>query len=120
SWVSWNSLFRPGWPRTQKSACLCLPSAGIKGMHHHRPASPWLTTSISILLGPLIIILLLLTFEHCILNRLGLPSHRITFSKLSYSPWQLFIAMKKHIMSAYSYVLRCFGLNGKECAFEGR
>jgi hypothetical protein len=20
---------RPGWPRTQKSACLCLPSAGI-------------------------------------------------------------------------------------------
>jgi hypothetical protein len=26
---------RPGWPRTQKSACLCLPSAGIKGMRHH-------------------------------------------------------------------------------------
>jgi hypothetical protein len=32
---SWNSLCRPGWPRTQKSACLCLPSAGIKGMCHH-------------------------------------------------------------------------------------
>jgi hypothetical protein len=29
---------RPGWPRTQKPACLCFPSAGIKGMCHHRPA----------------------------------------------------------------------------------
>jgi hypothetical protein len=26
-WLSWNSPCRPGWPRTQKSACLCLPSA---------------------------------------------------------------------------------------------
>jgi hypothetical protein len=26
---------RPGWPRTQKSSCLCLPSSGIKGVHHH-------------------------------------------------------------------------------------
>ena len=34
-WLSWNSLCRPGWPRTQKSACLCLPSAGIKGVRHH-------------------------------------------------------------------------------------
>jgi hypothetical protein len=34
-WLSWNSLWRPGWPRTQKFACLCLPSAGIKGVHHH-------------------------------------------------------------------------------------
>jgi hypothetical protein len=34
-WLSWNSLCRPGWPRTQKSACLCLPSVGIKGMCHH-------------------------------------------------------------------------------------
>jgi hypothetical protein len=33
---------RPGWPRTQKSTCLCLPSAGIKGMHHHCPAS-WMS-----------------------------------------------------------------------------
>jgi hypothetical protein len=33
-----NSLGRPGWPRTQKSACLCLPSAGIKGVCHHHPA----------------------------------------------------------------------------------
>jgi hypothetical protein len=30
-----DSLCRPGWPRTQKSACLCLPSAGIKGVRHH-------------------------------------------------------------------------------------
>jgi hypothetical protein len=41
-WLSWNSLCRPGWPRTQKSACLCLPSAGIKGVHHHRPAAPYI------------------------------------------------------------------------------
>jgi hypothetical protein len=34
-WLSWNSLCRPGWPPTQKSACLCLRSAGIKGVHHH-------------------------------------------------------------------------------------
>jgi hypothetical protein len=34
-WLSWNSLCRPGWPQTQKSACLCLPSTGIKGMCHH-------------------------------------------------------------------------------------
>jgi hypothetical protein len=31
SWLSWNSLCRPGWPRTQKSACVCLPSTGITG-----------------------------------------------------------------------------------------
>jgi hypothetical protein len=34
-WLSWNSLCRPGWPRTQKSACLCLPNAGIKSVRHH-------------------------------------------------------------------------------------
>jgi hypothetical protein len=28
-------ICRPGWPRTQKSTCLCLPSAGIKGVRHH-------------------------------------------------------------------------------------
>ncbi|GAB1296551.1 Rhomboid-related protein 3 [Apodemus speciosus] len=28
---SWNSLCRPGWPRTRRSICLCLLSAGIKG-----------------------------------------------------------------------------------------
>jgi hypothetical protein len=30
-----SSLCRPGWPRTQRSTCLCLPNAGIKGMRHH-------------------------------------------------------------------------------------
>jgi hypothetical protein len=30
-----DSLCRPGWPRTQKSTCLCLPSAGTKGVRHH-------------------------------------------------------------------------------------
>jgi hypothetical protein len=34
-WLSWNSFCRPGWPRTQKSTCLCLLSAGIKGVSHH-------------------------------------------------------------------------------------
>ena len=32
------TLYRPGWPRTQKSTCLCLPSAEIKGVRHHHPA----------------------------------------------------------------------------------
>jgi hypothetical protein len=38
-----NSLCRPGWPRTQKFTCLCLPSAGIKPPHPtptHNPNSP--------------------------------------------------------------------------------
>ena len=30
-----NSLCHPGWPPTQRSACFCLSSAGIKGMCHH-------------------------------------------------------------------------------------
>jgi hypothetical protein len=29
------SLCSPGCPQTQKSTCLCLPSGGIKGVHHH-------------------------------------------------------------------------------------
>jgi hypothetical protein len=33
------SLCRPGWPRTQKFACFCLLSAGIKGVCHYA----WLT-----------------------------------------------------------------------------
>ena len=32
------SLCSPGCPGTQKSACLCLPSAVIKGVCHHCPA----------------------------------------------------------------------------------
>jgi hypothetical protein len=34
-WLSWISLCRPGWPQTHKPTCLCLPSAGIKGVCHH-------------------------------------------------------------------------------------
>ncbi|GAB1293896.1 Zinc finger protein 558 [Apodemus speciosus] len=34
-WLTWNSFCKSDWPRTQKSACLCLPSAGIKGVRHH-------------------------------------------------------------------------------------
>ena len=34
-WLFWNLLCRPGGPWTQRSACLCFPSAGIKGMCHH-------------------------------------------------------------------------------------
>jgi hypothetical protein len=37
-WLSWNSLCRPGWPPTQKSASLYLPNVGIKGVRHHCPA----------------------------------------------------------------------------------
>jgi len=29
------AVLGPGWLQTQKWACLCLPSAGIKGLHHH-------------------------------------------------------------------------------------
>lgn len=32
-WLSWNPLSRPGWPQ-KKSTCLCLHSAGIKGVCH--------------------------------------------------------------------------------------
>ena len=35
SWLSWTAFCRPGWPRTKKSACLCLPSYGIKCVRHH-------------------------------------------------------------------------------------
>jgi hypothetical protein len=42
AWLSWNSFCRSGWPQTQKSACLCLPSAGIKGVRHHCPAFSYL------------------------------------------------------------------------------
>ena len=31
-WLFCNSLCRPGWPGTQRSACHCLPRAGIKAM----------------------------------------------------------------------------------------
>ena len=34
-----HSICRQGWPWTQKYACLCLPSAVIKGMCHDCPAT---------------------------------------------------------------------------------
>ena len=34
-WAAWNLLCRRGWPGTQRSACLCLLSAGIKAVRHH-------------------------------------------------------------------------------------
>ena len=33
------SLYSPGWPGTQRSTCLCLPSAWIKGVRHHHLAN---------------------------------------------------------------------------------
>lgn len=30
----WISVYSPGWPWTQRSACLCLPSAGTEGVCH--------------------------------------------------------------------------------------
>jgi hypothetical protein len=32
-WLSWNLLYEPGWPGTQRFTCLCLSSAGIKGVY---------------------------------------------------------------------------------------
>lgn len=34
TWLSWNSVCR-----IQRSACLCLQSAGIKSVHHYLPAT---------------------------------------------------------------------------------
>jgi hypothetical protein len=47
-WLSWNSLCKPGWPQTQKSTCLCLPSAGIKGVRHHCSAQNILSNTFPI------------------------------------------------------------------------
>ena len=51
-WLFWNSLCIPCWPRTQKSACLCLPSAGIKGMHIARLYFYYLPNMSSFLILP--------------------------------------------------------------------
>jgi hypothetical protein len=34
-WLALNALCRPGWTGTQRGACLCLLSAGIKRVYHH-------------------------------------------------------------------------------------
>lgn len=53
-------------------------------------ASPWLTTLISTLLGPLIILLLFLTFGPCILNRL------MTFVRDKISAVQLMVLQQRY------------------------
>lgn len=39
-WLAWDSLCRPGWPWTQKSAYLCPLSAGIESVYHHTKPGP--------------------------------------------------------------------------------
>lgn len=34
-WLTHNSLCRLGWSWTQRLACLCYSSTGVKGIHHH-------------------------------------------------------------------------------------
>ena len=36
--VAMDLLCTSRWTQTQRSACFFFPSAGIKGVHHHRPA----------------------------------------------------------------------------------
>ena len=43
-WLSWNSLCRPGWCRTQKSACLCLPPSA--GINKRAPPTPGFKTNL--------------------------------------------------------------------------
>ena len=40
AWLFWNSLYRPGWPQTQRFTCLCLclPSAGSEVECHRSMA----------------------------------------------------------------------------------
>lgn len=36
AWLAWDtSCVKLDWPGIQTSICLCLPSAGIEGVHHH-------------------------------------------------------------------------------------
>ena len=34
-WLSRNVLWRPGWPWILRSACVCVPRAGMEGVGHH-------------------------------------------------------------------------------------
>lgn len=52
--------------------------------------SPWLTTLISTLVGPLIVLLLKLTFGPCILNKL------VTFVKQSINTVQLLVLRQQY------------------------
>jgi hypothetical protein len=51
SWLSWNSLCKPGWPQTRRSAWLCLLSAGIKGVLHQ---CLFVCLSVCLILGSLL------------------------------------------------------------------
>ena len=53
-------------------------------------SSPWLTTLISTLLGPLVVLLLLLTFGPCILNKL------ISFIKERIGALQLMVLCQEY------------------------
>ena len=52
--------------------------------------SPWLTTLISTLLGPLLVLLLMLTFGPCIINRL------VAFVKKRINTVQLFVLRQQY------------------------
>ena len=52
--------------------------------------SPWLTTLISTLLGPLLVLLLMLTFGPCIINRL------VAFVKKHINRVQLFLLRQQY------------------------
>ena len=52
--------------------------------------SPWLTTLISTLLGPLLVLLLMLTFGPCIINRL------VAFVKECINTVQLFVLRQQY------------------------
>ena len=52
--------------------------------------SPWLTTLISTLLGPLLILLLMLTFGPCIINRL------VAFVRKHINTVQLFVLRQQY------------------------
>ena len=81
--------------------------------------SSWLTTLISTMVGPLIIILLLLTFGLCILNR---------FVAFTQDHFQQVQVLTMTVINRYeqmnwvhihmSFMIFC--LNGKECAIEGQ
>ena len=55
--------------------------------------SPWLTTLISTLLGPLLVLLLMLTFSPCIINRL------VAFVKKRINTVQLFVLRQYQTVS---------------------
>jgi hypothetical protein len=107
-------LCRPGWPQTQKSACLCLPSAGIKGVHHHRPA----TKQVKSLLLHLCFCLPIAvpgwpTATVCPLNRKSLPC----FPGFPFFVWSCFFL---HRVSATQVGFKLLPPQPQYCFPEGR